>query len=157
MEIELLQWPAEEARRVQLSQISSPRILLVSPDVNPPVSSDPLEDWIRLPLDRTDLQARVEGLSRRANPHPHIDDDGVLHHGRSWVALPPVEARIMAELLVNFDRVVTRERLLHQGWPGEERRRNVLDVHLVRLRRRLEPLGLVITTVRKRGYVLQAE
>jgi len=31
----------------------------------------------------------------------------------------------------------------------------VLDVHIVRLRRRLAPLGLVIRTVRSRGYLLE--
>jgi DNA-binding response OmpR family regulator len=33
--------------------------------------------------------------------------------------------------------------------------RNALDVHMLRLRRRLEPLGLEVRTVRSRGYVLQ--
>ncbi len=33
--------------------------------------------------------------------------------------------------------------------------RNVLDVHIVRLRRRLAPLELVIRTVRSRGYLLE--
>ena len=33
--------------------------------------------------------------------------------------------------------------------------RNALDVHVLRLRRRLAPLGLEIRTVRSRGYLLQ--
>jgi DNA-binding response OmpR family regulator len=31
----------------------------------------------------------------------------------------------------------------------------VLDVHVVRLRRRIAPLGLAIRTVRSRGYLLE--
>jgi DNA-binding response OmpR family regulator len=34
--------------------------------------------------------------------------------------------------------------------------RNALDVHVLRLRRRIAPLGLEIRTVRARGYLLQA-
>jgi DNA-binding winged helix-turn-helix (wHTH) protein len=40
-------------------------------------------------------------------------------------------------------------------WPGSAPGRNVLDVHVLRLRRRLAPLGLAIRTVRSRGYMLE--
>ena len=33
--------------------------------------------------------------------------------------------------------------------------RNALDVHVLRLRRRIAPLGLEIRTVRSRGYLMQ--
>ena len=33
--------------------------------------------------------------------------------------------------------------------------RNALDVHMLRLRRRIAPLGLEVRTVRSRGYLLQ--
>jgi DNA-binding response OmpR family regulator len=33
----------------------------------------------------------------------------------------------------------------------------VLDVHVLRLRRRVAPIGLVIRTVRSRGYLLESE
>ena len=34
--------------------------------------------------------------------------------------------------------------------------RNALDVHVLRLRRRIAPLALSIKTVRSRGYLLEA-
>jgi DNA-binding response OmpR family regulator len=52
--------------------------------------------------------------------------------------------------------VVSRDALARAGWPDGAPGRNALDVHVLRLRRRLEPLGLVIRTVRSRGYVLEA-
>ena len=41
------------------------------------------------------------------------------------------------------------------GWPGGTPGRNALDVHVLRLRRRLEPVRLAIRTVRSRGYLLE--
>lgn len=42
-------------------------------------------------------------------------------------------------------------------WPGQAPGRNALDVHILRLRRRLLPLGLAIRTVRSRGYLLEPQ
>ena len=113
-----------------------------------------MEDWIRLPADERDLQVRVETLSQRTVVEPTLDGDGVLRCGPKWVALPPIEARLVELLLARYGKVVGRQALARHGWPGEEPSRNVLDVHVLRLRRRIEPLGLSIRTVRKRGYVL---
>lgn len=154
MKVELVYWPAEHERRVELDRNSRPRLLLVHKDAPAPTTVDPIEDWIRLPADEQDLQVRVETLSRRTSAAPTLDGDGVLRHGSSWTALPPIEARLTATLLERFGKVVSRDILLGRGWPDEEPKRNVLDVHVLRLRRRLEPLGLTIRTVRKRGYVL---
>ncbi|MEM7337508.1 MAG: winged helix-turn-helix domain-containing protein [Actinomycetota bacterium] len=154
MEVELLNWPADTDRRARLQELAHPRILLVEPDEPAPITADPLEDWIRLPVDQHDLQTRVETLRRRTKVEPTLDGDGVLRYGANWTALPPIEAALTELLLARFGRVVSREALLRQGWPDDEPTRNVLDVHVLRLRRRLEPLGLSIRTVRKRGYVL---
>lgn len=154
MKVELVHWPAEETRRIELEATATPRILLVAPSEPAPITVDPVEDWIRLPVNERDLQARVETLARRSMVEPSLDGDGVLRHGSNWTALPPIEARLVETLLAKFEKVVSREVLLGNGWPGGLPKRNVLDVHMVRLRRRLEPMGLTIKTVRKRGYIL---
>ena len=154
MKVELVYWPSEEERRAELRTNAKPRILLVERDAPAPMTVDPVEDWIRLPADERDLQVRVESLSRRTAVEPTLDGDGVLRHGANWTALPPIEARLTATLLARFGKVVSRDVLLGEGWPDEKPKRNVLDVHVLRLRRRLEPMGLTIRTVRKRGYVL---
>lgn len=153
-----MQWPAEQDRREELRQAGQPRLLLVEHGA-PPIPSDELEDWIRLPADDLDLRVRVEALRRRTNgdgaTHPELDDDGVLRLGDRWVSLPPVEARLTQALLGRFGAVVSREALSRSGWPGGSPGRNALDVHVLRLRRRIAPLHLAIRTVRSRGYLLE--
>lgn len=154
-----MRWPLEEARRDELRAEGCPRLLLLEDDAPPPVTADELEDWIRVPAGEMDLRARVEGLRRRveaqADPVPALDDDGVLRIGDRWVSLPPVEARLTAALLDRYGAVVSRDALGRAGWPGGAPGRNALDVHMLRLRRRLSPLALAIRTVRARGYLLE--
>jgi DNA-binding response OmpR family regulator len=159
VDVVLLRWPAEQDRREDLRDEARPRLLMVEDGVPPPDSADVLEDWIRVPAGEIDLRARVEGLRRRAaaaRPQvPVLDDDGVLRDGRRWVSLPPVEARLTAALLDRFGAVVSRDALSRAGWPDGAAGRNALDVHVLRLRRRLAPVSLVIRTVRSRGYLLE--
>src|SRR5262245_34620223 len=117
----LVHWPAEQDRREELRQAGQPRLLLVERGA-PPIPTDELEDWIRLPADDLDLRVRVEALRRRTHGDaasvPLLDDDGVLRQGDHWVSLPPVEARLTAALLERFGAVVSREALARSGWPG---------------------------------------
>jgi DNA-binding response OmpR family regulator len=159
VDVVLVRWPAEEARRDELRSSSQPRVLLLEDGVAPPMPIDDLEDWIRVPAGEADLRARVDGLRRRVEakvaPMPELDDDGVLRLGLGWVSLPPVEARLMTALLERYGAVVSREALARAGWPSGAPGRNALDVHMLRLRRRLAPLDLAIRTVRSRGYLLE--
>jgi len=154
-----VRWPADSVRREELRASGVPRILLLEGGALPPVAPDDLEDWIRVPASDGDLQARVDGLRRRTeartDPAPELDDDGVLRLGDRWVSLPPVEARLTTALLERFGTVVSRDALGRAGWPAGSPGRNALDVHMLRLRRRLSPLRLAIKTVRSRGYLLE--
>ena len=58
-------------------------------------------------------------------------------------------------LVDHFTEVVRRDTLVQVAWPSGESSRNALDVHMVRLRRRLLTVGLEVRTVRARGYLLQ--
>jgi hypothetical protein len=158
VKVSLVRWPTESDRREALRQAGEPRLLLVEQGA-PPVPSDHREDWIRLPADDIDLRVRVEALRRRLGGEsvgvPGIDDDGVLRVNDRWVALPPVEARLASVLVERFGAVVSRDTLTKIGWPAGSSSRNALDVHVLRLRRRLAPLQLAIRTVRSRGYLLE--
>lgn len=160
MQVEILRWPHEEAKLHTLRLHGRPRLVLVPEGVAPPLTADPLEDWVRLPATDDDLKVRVRVLEDRgaqaawAN-HPELDENGLLRVGGRWVPLPPIEHRLMTVLLDRYRAVVSREALARAGWPDGIPGRNVLDVHIVRLRRRLAPLGLVIRTVRSRGYLLE--
>lgn len=137
-----------------------PRLLLLEDGVEPPDPVDCLEDWVRVPAGEVDVRARVTALSIRATEHaassPVLDGDGVLRYIGSWVSLPPVEARLTRALLDRFGAVVSRDALGRAGWPDGPPGRNALDVHVLRLRRRLHAVGLAIRTVRSRGYLLEA-
>lgn len=160
MDVVLVRWPDERERRDELRRTGRPRLLMVDDASPAPTTVDSLEDWIRLPADESDVRARVRALELRAigaaEDVPSLDEDGVLRVDGSWVALPPVESRLTSALLARFGAVVSRDALAKAGWPDGAPRRNALDVHVLRLRRRLGPVGLVIKTVRSRGYVLEA-
>lgn len=159
--IALLRWPADADRRSELTEERRPRLLLLDPDTNPPASWDVLEDWVRMPADPSEIEARIATLMRRLpseRPAPLLDGDGVLRVGAKWVALPPVEARLVTALLARPEAVVSRERLLDAGWPTGQpagsTNGQILDGRIKLLRRRLVEVGLEIHTVRGVGFVL---
>ena len=153
-----MRWPGELARRERMAEEGRPRLLLVEEGIQPPIGGDPLEDWVRVPASEIDVQARMATLAARARAvaAPRLDVDGVLRFGSLWVSLPPVEARLTRALLERFGAVVSRESLGRAGWPDGAPGRNALDVHVLRLRRRLSPVNLAIRTVRSRGYLLES-
>ena len=158
-EVTIVRWPAERSVRELLARTGRPRLLVVAGSAAPPVASDPLEDWVREPCTDLDLRARMEGLRLRLEQSlelvPELDADGVIRFGDRWAPLPPVEARITGVLVRRFGAVVPRDDLVAAGWPDGRPGRNALDVHVLRLRRRLEPVRLAIRTVRSRGYLLE--
>jgi hypothetical protein len=67
---------------------------------------------------------------------------------------PDVEWRLVAALLDRAGYLVPREELTKAGWPDRVVSESALNVTVKRVRRRLAPLGLSVTTVRDRGFVL---
>ena len=136
-----------------------PRLLLLEDGNGPPAPTDLLEDWVRVPASELEVSSRMAGLEERARllrtDAPALDSDGVLRFGSRWVSLPPVEGRLTTALLERFGGVVSRDALARAGWPDGAPGRNALDVHVLRLRRRIAPVGLAIRTVRSRGYLLE--
>lgn len=159
-EVVPVRWPIEVERRTRLTHARIPRLLLIEDESPPPVPEDCLEDWVRVPASDAEVRSRMSGLSLRAANHivdrPGLDIDGLLRFGDDWVSLPPVEARLAGPLIERFGAVVGRETLSRAGWPNGAPGRNALDVHVLRLRRRLTTVGLGIRTVRSRGYLLEA-
>src|SRR3954451_7062784 len=159
VDVVLVRWPEEELRLVRLRTDGTPRLLLVGPQEPPPDSIDCLEDWIRLPADDRDVRARVASLATRAAQErtaPELDEDGLLRFRGEWVSLSPVERALARAMVERFGAVVGRETLARRAWPTGAPTRNALDVHMLRLRRRIAPLGVEVRTVRSRGYLMQA-
>ena len=158
-DVTVLRWPGDRRAREDLARRGRARLLVVAIGAAPPVAADPLEDWVREAADDLDVRARLEGLRLRLEQTmelvPELDEDGVIRFGERWAPLPPVEARLTQLLVGRFGAVVSRSELLAAGWPEGAPGRNALDVHVLRLRRRLVPVRLAIRTVRSRGYLLE--
>ncbi len=154
--VAIVDWPDERERAAALTHAGTPKLLLVAEGVSPPDDWDGLTDWIRLPADPQDIWARVAALQRRARrrPPPRLDEFGVVWRGRHWVALAPVEARVVAPLLERPGEVFSRRQLARLVWPEGVSNDRVVDSYVKRLRRRISPVGLSIHTVRQRGYFL---
>jgi two-component system, OmpR family, response regulator len=134
------------------------RLLVLEGGVPAPICSDIREDWVRAPITEADLKARMATLSAKAEAHrlPQIDPYGILRFSDRSTSVSPTETDLMECLIRQFEALVSREELrdcLPERASGCSR--NALDLHIMRLRRRIQPLGLVIQTVRGRGYMLQ--
>jgi hypothetical protein len=156
-EVAIVRWPSDRASVESLRAQGRPRLLLVEPDEPAPTTTDLTEDWIRLPASEGDLQARSIVLAARAalaSPRPVVDGDGRLVHGNDWVALSPIEEALIASLVDNFGEVVALDELA-SGPDGHELSANAIRVHVMRLRKRILPLGLVVRTIHGRGYLIE--
>ena len=85
---------------------------------------------------------------------PEIDDLGVVRFRGRWLALSPVQEAIVRCLVRRFGRPVTRAEVAAETWPQGAPALRTIDVHIHRLRPRLERIGLVIHTLRGRGFLL---
>ena len=157
MDVALVRWPLERGRLDALRRQGEPRLVVVE-DGDPPSGEDPLEDWLRAPIDVDELRVRTDTLrarARRRDPAPVIDADGILRYRGRILTMPPVQRRLADALLERWGSVVGRDALVRAAWPHTvPSHRNVLDVHVARLRRLLGEVGLELKTVRRRGYLL---
>jgi len=64
IEVALLPWPDSGTTREDLALAGRPRVLLVAATVPPPDVHDPLEDWVRVPVDHGDVEVRARRLAR---------------------------------------------------------------------------------------------
>ena len=128
------------------------------------------DDYLPKPFAFSELSARLEALLRR--PH-HTQEDSVLrvgsleldrlsrtvHREGQVIVLQPREFRLLEYLMCHADQVVTRTMLLEQVWDYHfDPQTNVIDVHISRLRRKLDRQfpGKMLHTVRGAGYILRS-
>lgn len=161
-DVVLIRWPAESARRDRYRDQGLLRLLVLEGGVAPPICSDIREDWVRAPVSKEDLMARVAALRAKSDgdSFPRIDPNGVLRFRSRSIVLSPTETTLLELLALSFGEVVAREVLLRElpktPTPTRKHRRNALDLHIMRIRRRIKPLSLAVRTAWGRGYVLVA-
>jgi DNA-binding response OmpR family regulator len=133
---------------------------VVEAGARPPVCNDPFEDWVRAPISRDDLDARVRALQNRLDSRqiPTLDSAGTLIFGSHSITVSNVQTELMELLIEHFGEVVYRHELAQRLAERVQRpTRNSLDLHIMRLRRRLASTDLVIRTAWGRGYALEVE
>lgn len=158
IEVRLVHWPTQACELDAAAAADIPRLLLVEPDVPPPEVTDELEDWIRLPADPIDMQARITNLrdaARRRGSRPRLDEDGILRRDDRWVALRPADAVLLGALLERAGRVVRTEALTARAWPQGPPSKMAVHDRLRRLTAEIAPLGLRMHRVRATGYLLE--
>jgi two-component system OmpR family response regulator len=128
------------------------------------------DDYLTKPFAFSELAARLEAIVRRAGSAPEVRQlqvadlridlmtRGVERAGQP-LTLQPREFRLLAFMMANTGQVLTRTMLLESVWDYQfDPQTNVIDVHINRLRKKIDQGFSValIHTVRGRGYILSA-
>jgi two-component system, OmpR family, copper resistance phosphate regulon response regulator CusR len=130
------------------------------------------DDYLVKPFAFPELSARIRALLRRGNPESFlrlaIDDlemdlaSHTVKRGARLLDLTAREFELLQHLLENQGEVVSRETIAREVWKETVRHAsldNAIDVHMVRLRRKVDEgcRTKLIHTVRGVGFVLKAE
>jgi two-component system OmpR family response regulator/two-component system copper resistance phosphate regulon response regulator CusR len=126
------------------------------------------DDYIVKPFAFVELLARLHAVCRRVQERPSATmAAGELalelatrrvHRAGKEIDLTPTEFSILELLMRHAGQVVTRRMLCEHLWEADwEGETNVIEVHITRLRKKLDRNGgdSTIQTVRGRGYALR--
>lgn len=126
------------------------------------------DDYLAKPFSLDELEARIRALLRRSHGRSHSTLQlGPLIYDSSTQALlldnkplqlPRREHSLLVGLLNKAEQIIPRELLTEQVFSYEDTvGSNAIEVYISRLRKRLAPYGLSITTIRGIGYRLGIE
>ncbi|WP_266158531.1 response regulator transcription factor [Dyella silvatica] len=128
------------------------------------------DDYLTKPFEAVELTARLDALLRRrylpqqetslraGSLEIDLLNRSARRHGQT-IALLPREYDLLAFLMRHASQVVTRAMLFESVWGyRSEERTNVIDVHISKLRQKIDVEGQpsLIQTVRGSGYILHA-
>ena len=153
-------------RKVRAAKPSLPILLLTALDgIEDRVAGldTGADDYLAKPFEFVELEARLKALLRRVRAIPadqptlgklRLDRSGQ----RAWAAdqaldLSARELAVLDILLSQRDKVVTKEQIAAEIG-GEDLGANAIEVYVHRLRKKIEPSGVGIRTVRGLGYLL---
>lgn len=123
------------------------------------------DDYLAKPFAIQELEARVFALIRRGQGKPEptlmlgtfrLDRaTGAAYIGDQILELTPRERAVLETLVIKSGSVVPKTRLSTDVFGFDAVAPNALEVHIARLRRKLENSGIEIVTVRGLGYLLR--
>lgn len=124
------------------------------------------DDYLVKPFDLRELEARLRALIRRtggqttstiAAGNLEVDLAGLnVTIGGKPLDLGRREFRLLEILVTNLNKVVPKERLMNQLFNFDEAVSiNALELHISRLRRKLDGADIEIGTVRGVGYIVR--
>lgn len=159
----------EVLRRLRARNSNLPVLILTAADsVDERVKGLDLgaDDYMAKPFALNELEARVRALTRRgAGGGPTVVRHGSLsfdqvgriaYANERMLELSARELGLLEVLLQRIGRLVSKEQLVdHLCEWGEEVSNNAIEVYVHRLRKKIEPSGVRITTVRGLGYCLE--
>jgi len=128
------------------------------------------DDYLTKPFAFSELLARLEAIVRRGEAQPvktkllvgDLEMDllaRTVRRGGQNIDLQPREFRLLEYMMQHSGQVVTRTMLLEKVWDYHfDPQTNVIDVHISRLRRKIDRDfdTELLHTVRGAGYVLRA-
>lgn len=125
------------------------------------------DDYVSKPFEPSELEARVRALCRRraglSRPNvelgPLVFDIGTrqAHLHGALLDLPRREGDVLETLILRAGRVISKEQIAEAiGGFSDLVSDNAIELYISRLRRRLEPAGVAIRTVRGLGYIIEA-
>jgi two-component system OmpR family response regulator len=156
-------------RRLRARNSSMPVLILTAADsIDDRVKGLDLgaDDYMAKPFALNELEARVRALTRRgAGGGPTVVKHGSLsfdqvgriaYINEQVIELSARELGVLEVLLQRTGRLVSKEQLVNHlcEW-GEEVSNNAIEVYVHRLRKKIEPGGARIVTVRGLGYSLE--
>jgi DNA-binding response OmpR family regulator len=161
----------EVLRRMRRHGVRTPVLILTARDtLNDRVSGldQGADDYMSKPFEPTEFQARVRALVRRGQnaPDPLLQVGGLVLDRSNRVAtlngrplaLRRRETAVLEALMSRAGKLVSRSRLSADVFDYDaEVSPNALEVHVGRLRRKLQPDGPEINTVRGLGYILEVK
>jgi two-component system OmpR family response regulator len=124
------------------------------------------DDYVLKPFDFEELEARIQALLRRTQSEREgYIEAGTLrldkHSRQAYFQNQPLslssrEVAVLELLMSRYGRVVSKDQLAeHLTGLEEEIGPNAVEVYVHRLRKKLEPFGVSVRTLRGLGYLLE--